>query len=212
MVAELMLADFGWIQSPDGKGSAQVVMKPRRNKDGYFTSDEVIAQAQKVMDICKNLWPEYDHVFIYNNAPMHLKRPEDSLSARHMPKCTPKVGHSWGIEVTKCDVEGKPVYLLNRSPEKIKIQMCDAQLEDGTPPLYFPEGHPCAGVFKGMATILEEHGFGSMSKVVFKSPVWSGFLVLRGLNCNCNRSAFSQKLKRPDRTAKNRGQRSFWGL
>jgi hypothetical protein len=47
------------------------------------------------------------------------------------------------------------------------------------------------------------------AQIVFKSPVWSGFLVLMGLNRNRNRSAFSQKLKRPDWTAKNRGLRSF---
>ncbi|KIK00297.1 hypothetical protein K443DRAFT_100658, partial [Laccaria amethystina LaAM-08-1] len=38
--------------------------------------------------------------------------------------------------------------------------------------------------------------------VVFKSPVRSIFLVLRALDRNRNRSAFSQKLKRADRTAK----------
>jgi hypothetical protein len=37
--------------------------------------------------------------------------------------------------------------------------------------------------------------------LVFKSPVWSGFLVLRGLNCNRNRSAFFPEAKKtgPDR-------------
>jgi len=38
--------------------------------------------------------------------------------------------------------------------------------------------------------------------LVFISPVQSGFLMLRGLNRNRNRSAFSQKPKKPDRTAK----------
>ena len=38
--------------------------------------------------------------------------------------------------------------------------MSDAQFNDGTPqPLYFPDGHPRAGVFKGMAVILKECGF-----------------------------------------------------
>ena len=81
MVAELVLADFGWLQSPDGKESVWVVMKLGKNKDRYFTSDEIIAQAQKAMDICKKYWPEYEHVFIYDNAPTHLKQPKASLSA-----------------------------------------------------------------------------------------------------------------------------------
>ena len=38
--------------------------------------------------------------------------------------------------------------------------MGNARFADGIPqPLYFPEGHECAGVFKGMAMILEEQGF-----------------------------------------------------
>ena len=73
MVAELVSADFGWLQSPDGKESVWVVMKLGKNKDGYFTSDEIIAQAQKVIDICKRYWPEHEHIFIYDNAPTHLK-------------------------------------------------------------------------------------------------------------------------------------------
>lgn len=44
--------------------------------------------------------------------------------------------------------------------------MTDGRLPDGTPQsMYFPEGHPRAGVFKGMAVILQERGLGDMSKV-----------------------------------------------
>jgi hypothetical protein len=76
------------------------------------------------------------------NAPSHQKRPEGSLSARHMPKFTPKPGSNWGIEVTHRDVNGKPIYLPNGSLEKVKVCMSDGTLPDGTlQPLYFPEGH-----------------------------------------------------------------------
>jgi hypothetical protein len=47
--------------------------------------------------------------------------------------------------------------------------MHNGQFENGEPqPLYFPMDHPDKnlwGVFKGMAVILEEWGFGNMSKV-----------------------------------------------
>ena len=44
--------------------------------------------------------------------------------------------------------------------------MGNAQFADGTPqPLYFPKGHTCAGIFKGMVMILEECGFQNMSKI-----------------------------------------------
>jgi hypothetical protein len=61
---------------------------------------------------------------------------------------------------------GKPIYQSDGSLAKVKIWMDDAQFADGTPqPLYFPEGHEHAGVFKGMAVILEEHGFANASKI-----------------------------------------------
>ena len=42
--------------------------------------------------------------------------------------------------------------------------MSDACFADGTPqPLYFPEGHKHAGIFKGTAKILEERGFADKS-------------------------------------------------
>jgi len=49
------------------------------------------------------------------------------------------------------------------------------------------------------------------SLLVFESPVWSGFLMPKGFNRNRNRSAFFLEVKKPDRTAKNRGLRSFCG-
>jgi len=191
MVAHLVSAKFGWLESPDGKKSARVVMSPGKNKDGYFTSDEIIAQAHTAMDILDEYYPGYEHVLIYDNAPMHLKRPEDSLSARQLPKNTPKDGHNWGIEVMKCDAKGKPVYLPNGSLEKVKIYMGDAQFADGSPqPLYFPEGHPRAGVFKGMATILEERGFGNMSKVLAECK---GFKCAPpAIDCCCRHILFNQ--------------------
>jgi len=94
-----------------------------------------------------------------------------------MPKYTPPPNHNWGIEVTERDpITRKPVYLPNGSPKKIKIKMGDAQFADGTPqPLYFPNGHSRAGVFKGMKIILEECGFKDVDKKLaqckdFKCP------------------------------------------
>ena len=47
--------------------------------------------------------------------------------------------------------------------------------------------------------------------LVFESPVWSSFLMPKGFNRNLNRSAFFLEVKKPDRTAKNCGLRSFCG-
>ncbi|EDR07735.1 uncharacterized protein LACBIDRAFT_298227 [Laccaria bicolor S238N-H82] len=51
-----------------------------------------------------------------------------------------------------------------------------------------------------------------LSRLVFESPVRSGFLMPRGANRNRNRSAFSPEVKRPDWTAKRPQTAVFCGL
>jgi hypothetical protein len=192
MIADFVSADFGWLRSPDGKMSARRVMKPGKAKDGYFTSNNIQLQAEEAIKICQECWPQYEHVFIYDNASMHLKRPEDSLSARRMPKNMLKEGKNWGIEVTKRDpITQKPVCNSDGSYQKVKIRMGNARFADGTPqPLYFPEGHARAGVFKGMVMILEERGFVNMSKVRAECK---GFKCIPGAtSCCCHRILYNQ--------------------
>jgi hypothetical protein len=192
MVADFVSADFGWLRSPDGKQSARRLFKPGKNRDGYFSNEDIQAQAQDAMDILTEYYPQFDHVFVYDNATTHLKRAEDALSARRMPKNIPKEGTNWGVEVTKRDsTTGKIIYRADGSPEKIKIRMRDTTLPDGTlQSLYFPEGHPRAGVFKGMAVILQERGLGDMSKVRAEC---SKFQCEAGAtNCCCRRILYNQ--------------------
>ena len=57
------------------------------------------------------------------------------------------------------DENGKPLYGTNGKVMKTKIHMADAIFADGTPQqLYFPKGHPQAGIFKGMSVLLQERG------------------------------------------------------
>lgn len=110
------------------------------------------------MDILMEYYPQYDHVFIYDNTTTHLKRADDALSVQRMPKNTLKPGTNWGVEVTKRDPStGKPICKPDGKPEKMKIRMRNTHLPNGEPQqLYFPAGHPCEGVFKGMAVLLQE--------------------------------------------------------
>ncbi|GLB37418.1 hypothetical protein LshimejAT787_0404690 [Lyophyllum shimeji] len=191
MIVDYVSADFAWLRSPDGTRSARRVMRPGKNKDGYMTNDDVIDQANVAMDICTEFYPEYDHVFIYDNATTHLKRPDGSLSARKMPKNAPKPGHNWLVEITKRDAAGKPEYDLNGNLTKIKIPMGDGQFPDGTPQsLYFQAGHPRAGVFKGTATILEERSFVGASKLRAECPKFK--CAPPALDCCCRRLLYNQ--------------------
>lgn len=144
------------------------------------------------MDILREFYPQFDGVFVYDNMTTHFKRAEDTLLARRMPKNIPKEGTNWGIEVTKHDpATGKPICKPDSTPEKIKIQIKDAQYASGEmQPLYFPDGHPRAGVFKGMAVILKERGFGNVSK---KRAECKNFKCKAGAtDCCCHRILYSQ--------------------
>jgi len=192
MVADFVSADFGWLQSPDGKKSARRLFKPGKNHDGYFSNEDIQEQAHLARDILAEYFPQFDHLFVYDNATTHLKREEDALSARKMPKNIPKEGTNWGIEITKRNlVTGKPICKSDGTHEKMKIRMKDGQLPNSQPqPLYFPEGHPRAGTFKGMAIILEERGFGDMSK---KRAQCKNFACIPGkTDCCCRRILYTQ--------------------
>jgi hypothetical protein len=100
-------------------------------------------------------------------APTHLKRADNALSARNMSKFPTKPNKPFfGVLANVVDEHGKPVYSPDGKLLKNKVPMADAQFADGTPQsLYFPEGHEKAGIFKGMAVILEERGFVGMDKL-----------------------------------------------
>ena len=194
MVADFVSADFGWLSSPDGKRSARRIFKPGKNRDGYFTNTEILEQAKDAMDILQEFYPEYEHVLIYDNATTHLKRAEDALSAKSMPKGIPKPGTNWGIEVSKRDpITGKLIYRPDGTVEKIKVQMRDAQFRNGDPqPLYFPMDHrnvELRGKFKGMAVILQERGI----NVTGKLAQCKGFKCApAATDCCCRRMLYNE--------------------
>lgn len=195
MVADYVSADFGWLTSPDGKRSARRIFKPGKNRDGYFTSADILDQAREATNILRTFYPEYDHVLIYDNATTHLKRAEDALSATSMPKGIPKPGTNWGIEVSKRDpVTGKLIYRPDGKVEKEKIRMRDAQFRNGEPqPLYFPMDHPnneLRGKFKGMSVILQERGYINVST---KLAQCKGFKCAPGItDCCCRRILYCE--------------------
>ena len=192
MIADFVSARFGWLRSPNGTHSARKIMQPGKNKDGYFLNNDIIAQAEEAMEILQETYPEYDHVFVYDNASTHLKRAGDALSARKMVKNIPKPGTNWRVEVTKHNLAtGKIQYKADGSPLKIKVRMADGYFTDGTlQTLYFPDSHPRAGVFKGMARILEERGWGDMSKVQAECDRFK--CAPGSTNCCCRRILYNE--------------------
>jgi hypothetical protein len=105
---------------------------------GYFTSDDILEQAEKAINILKKHYPDEDHVLIYDNATTQLKHADGALSAQQMPKSTSKPEYNWLVEVTVRSKNGKAVYRPDGKVLKTKIQMEDATFTDGTKQsLYF---------------------------------------------------------------------------
>ena len=66
------------------------MFKAGKNRDGYFTNDEILAQANRAMDILNNDYPDDEHVFFYDNAKTHTVCQPDTLSARYMTVKSPQ--------------------------------------------------------------------------------------------------------------------------
>ncbi|QRV89164.1 DDE superfamily endonuclease [Ceratobasidium sp. AG-Ba] len=176
MVADFMCAEFGWLRGANGE-DARVIMSPGKSRDGYFTGEKVVEQLKTAISIAKGRYPDYTHVFLYDNAPAHVKRPVGSISARKMPKMPAK-----NFTFPSTDGQGR----------KIQVRMEDGRLPDGThQPFYFPNDHPSSpGYFKGMAQILRERG---MAHVAEKRAECPGFKCERGrTDCCCRRALFCQ--------------------
>ena len=121
--------------------SARVVLRPGKDRDGYFTNEKVVKQLQDAVQIVQTRFPRQTHVFVYDNAPCHTKRPPWSISARHMPK-----NPSANFTFPSVDSQG----------QKIQVQMEPGRLPDGAvQPFYYSDSHSKhPGMFKGMAQIL----------------------------------------------------------
>ncbi|KAL6306661.1 hypothetical protein BKA93DRAFT_748077 [Sparassis latifolia] len=92
MAADFVSADYGWGRSKDGTRSTRILFKPGKNREGYFTNERILEHCTMLMDIASRDYPDDDHGIILDNAPTHLKRADDALSARKMPKFPPKPG------------------------------------------------------------------------------------------------------------------------
>ena len=127
----MVSADYGWLCSPDGKEQAWVFFKAGKNREDYFTSDEILEQATKVMDILDKHYLNEDHILVFGNATTHTKHADGALSACYMLKFTSSPKKNWGVEVNMHGENGKPVYGSDGKILKHKIKMEDVMFADG---------------------------------------------------------------------------------
>lgn len=72
MVSNFFSADYCCLRLRNGKWLAQVLFQAGKNRDGYFTHEEVLEQLTKAMDLIKEEYPDDIHAFVLDNAPSHL--------------------------------------------------------------------------------------------------------------------------------------------
>ena len=164
MISHVVSANYGFLEAQDGSWTAHQIFKPRKNHNSYFTNEDILDQFCKMIAISKSEYPNNEHVFVYNNATIYPKHPENALSACHMPKFIQKPGNNWLIEVSKHTPDGHPVKKPDGTIKKVKVPMADITFDSQVQSFYFPEGHPQAGIFKGIQVILEECGHPEIAK------------------------------------------------
>ncbi|KIK76505.1 hypothetical protein PAXRUDRAFT_169730 [Paxillus rubicundulus Ve08.2h10] len=194
MVADFISADYGWLRSACGQDATHILFKAGKAHDGYFTNDDILRHTKIAMEVLEKHFPNERHIFIFDNATMHLKRADDALSACQMPKYPNKPGKpNFGVNRNIIDVDGKPVYGTDGKILKERVKMSDGKLPSrGPQSFYFRPDDPrgLEGNFKGMVIILEERGFKDMDKVRAKCK---GFKCPKDTpRCCCRRVLFNQ--------------------
>ena len=190
MISDVISADYGFLKSRNGNCTARQIFKPGKNRDGYLSNDDILEQFRGMVAIAKSEYPNDHHVFVYDNATTHLKRPENAPSARHMPKFTPKPGNNWLVDVTRHDANGRAIKKADGTVEKTKVRMANTKFNDQVQSLYFPEQHPRANVFKGMQVILQERGH---HEIANKNAQCKDFKCPPGVrDCCCRRFLYTE--------------------
>lgn len=154
-----------------------MVLSPGKGRDGYFKSEKVVEQLKNAVEIAKEQYPDHTHVFLYDKAPSHTKRPAGSICARRMPE-----GPSKRSTCPSKDARGR----------KTQVRMEDGWFPDGTrQPFHYPDNHPTyPGDFKGLAQILRERGMGNIAERRAECP---DFKCEKGrTDCCYRRALFSQ--------------------
>ena len=71
MVANFVSANYGFLSSAEGAESACIEIKPGKNRNGYFSNDDLLMQVQDAIDLVCKLYPNNNHAFIFDNAHSH---------------------------------------------------------------------------------------------------------------------------------------------
>ncbi|KZV67560.1 hypothetical protein PENSPDRAFT_611238 [Peniophora sp. CONT] len=176
MVSDFLVPEWGRLVYEEKeigyKEEARILLRPGKERDGYFAHEDLIRQVDHAIDVFElRTKGRVQALFMFDNAPSHMKRAPDALSARYLVK---KPTKDWTLK--GCGV-----------------RMRDGVMPDGSAqPFYWPENHPThAGWFKGMEQIIRERGLWP-ARGKLKSQC-DGFKCPPGrTDCCCRRLLFNQ--------------------
>ena len=192
MVADFYSAEYGWLQSRDGKKRVRVLFRAGKACDGYFDNDNVRTHLAMAMEILTANYSDEEHVFVFDNAKTHSKRPEGSQSAMRMTKGP---SANFFVEVNDIGDDRRLQYSPDGKILKKKIPMSNGRFADGQEQqFYWPAdcGNKLAGQFKGMVWILEERGYVNVSKKKAQCGKKFSDCSPGKMDCCCRRMVFSK--------------------
>jgi hypothetical protein len=137
---------------------ACVIFKPGKQRDGWFSANDLLTQVDHMIDIFKGLTKGWAQgLFLFDNAPSHQKHADDTISALQMVKgaCNRSLQACADMAHTILAPKAGRTHHLGGQ------HMRCGTLPTGEPqPFYFPQvkGHPMSGWFKGMEVIIWECG------------------------------------------------------
>ncbi|KAJ7447331.1 hypothetical protein B0H11DRAFT_2335656 [Mycena galericulata] len=123
MVIAFVSPDYGW--------ELRMVIKPGKDRDGYYTNLDILNHATRMMDRLDATRPNEIHVLAYDNATIHTKRADDALSLQRDPTvswmpiekafpATKQFGQGNGIGATGSFPRTSGHYLPDLDPKKTR--------------------------------------------------------------------------------------------
>ena len=123
-------------------GTAHIIFKAGKNLDGWFSSEDLLAQVDTAINVFEGHTNEFaTGLFLFDNAPSHQKRTLDALSTRKMPKNP----HATWRQHKDAPKRHTTTFILGH-------QMV-------TQDFYFPDDYHDEGLrgwFKGMENVIQE--------------------------------------------------------
>ncbi|KAF7297005.1 hypothetical protein MIND_00932800 [Mycena indigotica] len=137
MIGDFVSPEYGWLRSKrlNVRGEfddARVLLKPGKKREGYQTTETILAQVTRAMNILDRDYTEDRHVFAYDNATIHTARAPDALSA---------LGMTLG-----------PSNNFNKS-NGVYVHMRDATFRDGSAQVLYQAN---GTTFKGLKVLIQE--------------------------------------------------------